>query len=567
MIVLFYLSVFILSVVLALKCLLQNKNIDTLFVLFFSSIIINCMGRYMLATADGLEMAIWANKFLYLGGVYAPLLAVLVLARLCDIKIPRLLTAFLTLYSSIIWGFVLTIGKYDFYYKSVELVHENGYSYLIKTYGPMHMLYSVMMIVYAVIMIIFAYQAYRKRHYISFRIVTIMSVTCLSIIIFYILERALELRISLLSIGYLIGIYLLIREFDYLNMYDMSSNIVTTVEKMKEYGYMVFDDNYRYINANAMIRDIFPEVNQWEVDKSVKPSDSFLYREVILYLMQYVENDKSDINDKIIKVGDLFYQLTIREIKYGKMGKIGYLLEFSDRTVEQKYYNTIEEYNSNLEKEVNEKTAHILHIKDMMVLGMADMVENRDNNTGGHIKRTSEVVKIFSDKLMPYCDKFGVDKTFLSLVVKAAPMHDLGKIAISDAVLRKPGKYTKEEYDEMKKHSTEGARIVKNILNGIEDDKFVQITTNIAHYHHEKWNGEGYPSGIAGEDIPIEARIMALADVFDALVSKRCYKDAYSYDKAFEIIEESLGTHFDPKLGKIFLTCKKELETLYESMK
>lgn len=145
-------------------------------------------------------------------------------------------------------------------------------------------------------------------------------------------------------------------------------------------------------------------------------------------------------------------------------------------------------------------------------------------------------------------------------------MHDLGKISISDAVLRKPGKYTEEEFAEMKKHTTEGARIVESILSGVEDDKFVQIAKNVAHYHHEKWNGQGYPCGIAGEEIPMEARIMALADVFDALVSKRCYKDAFSYDKAFIIIEESLGTHFDPKLGSIFLTCRKELEMLYNNL-
>lgn len=559
----FYFLVFILSLVLALKCLFQNKNIDTLFVLFFCAIIINCMGRYLLAASDGLEMAVWANKFLYVGGVYAPLLAVLVLARLCDIAIPRILTYFMTIYSTIVLGFVLTIGKSEIYYKTVELVHENGYSYLNKTYGPMHVLYPAMMLLYAISMVVFTCQAIKKRQYISFRIVTTMTVTCFSIIIIYILERVMGLKISFLSIGYLVGIYFLIRQFNYLNMYDMSSNIVTTVDKMKEYGYIVFDNNYRYIKANSMIREMFPEVNQWEVDKAVTPSDSFLYKEVVTYLIGHDEKEKYD---KKIRVGDLFFQLTIREIDYGKKGKIGYLLEFSDRTVEQKYYNTIEEYNANLEKEVNEKTANILHIKDMMVLGMADMVENRDNNTGGHIKRTSEVVKIFSEKLMPHCDEFGFDGAFLSLVVKAAPMHDLGKIAIEDAVLRKPGKYTEEEFEEMKKHTTEGARIVERILRGVEDEKFVNIAKNIAHYHHEKWNGQGYPSGIAGKNIPIEARIMALADVFDALVSKRCYKDAFSYDKAFEIIEESLGSHFDPELGKIFLACSRELEMLYENI-
>jgi len=561
MVTLFYFIVFVLSLALALKCLLQNKNMDTLFVLFFGAIIINCAGRYLLSISEGLEMAVWANKFLYVGGVYAPLLALLVLARLCNIKIPRVLSGLLTLYSTIVLCFVMTIGKYDIYYKSVELVERNGYSYLLKTYGPMHILYPIMMIIYALCMIGFMFQAFRKRHYISFRIVATVSLTCFSIAFIYLVERAMGIEISILAVGYLIGLFLLIKYFNYLNMYDMSSNVITTVEKMKEYGYIVFDNKFAFINANTMIRNLFPEINQWQVDKVVQPSDSFLYTVVVSYLIEYNEQEE---NSKIINVGDSFFQLNIREIEYGKKGKIGYLLEFTDRTVEQRYYRTIEEYNSNLEKEVNEKTANILHIKDMMVLGMADMVENRDNNTGGHIKRTSEVVKIFAKKLREYCNEFDFNNSFLSLVAKAAPMHDLGKISIEDAVLRKPGKYTDEEFAEMKRHTTEGARIVKSLLQGVEDDEFVEIAKNVAHYHHEKWNGQGYPTGIAGEDIPIEARIMALADVFDALVSKRCYKEAFSYEKAYEIIEESLGTHFDPKLGRIFLTCKEELEQLYE---
>ena len=224
----------------------------------------------------------------------------------------------------------------------------------------------------------------------------------------------------------------------------------------------------------------------------------------------------------------------------------------------------LEELRRDLENQVAEKTANILHIKDMMVLGMADMVESRDNNTGGHIKRTSEVIRVFAGRLSTCCGKYGVDKLLLRRIEKAAPMHDLGKIAVSDAILRKPGRYTEEEFNEMKRHSAEGAKIVENILRGVEDDEFVEIAKNIAHYHHEKWNGKGYPEGLSKTDIPVEARIMALADVFDALVSKRCYKDAYSYDKAFSIIEESLGEHFDPEIGRAFLNCKEELVALYD---
>lgn len=155
----FYFLVFILSLTLALKCLIQNKNIDTLFVLFFATIIINCMGRYFLAASDGLEMALWANKLLYVGGVYAPLLALLVLTRLCDITMPRSFVCFLTLYSTIVLCLVMTIGNSGIYYKSVELLQEDGYSYLSKTYGPTHILYPVMMLIYAVSMPVLMYQA------------------------------------------------------------------------------------------------------------------------------------------------------------------------------------------------------------------------------------------------------------------------------------------------------------------------------------------------------------------------------------------------------------------------
>lgn len=221
------------------------------------------------------------------------------------------------------------------------------------------------------------------------------------------------------------------------------------------------------------------------------------------------------------------------------------------------------EIRSNLEQKLDARRRHIEHIQEMMVLGMAIMVESRDNSTGGHIKRTSEVVKIFSQKLLERGGEFS--ESFLNMVTRAAPMHDLGKIAVDDVILRKQDRFTDEEYAKMKRHSAEGARIVTQILKGVEVEEFVNIAVNVAHYHHEKWDGSGYPTGLAGENIPVEARIMALADVFDALVSKRCYKEAYSYDKAFDIIKSSLGSHFDPALGEIFLECRPELEALYDN--
>ena len=234
---------------------------------------------------------------------------------------------------------------------------------------------------------------------------------------------------------------------------------------------------------------------------------------------------------------------------------------------------------------LDEKTKRLIAVQNSVLTGMATMVESRDNSTGGHIRRTSDCVRVFAEELLNgpstpstssgsrslrELTKFSsktCDATFLENVVKAAPMHDLGKIAVPDAILQKPGKFTDEEYEKMKSHSAQGAKIVEEVLSEVDDLEFKKIAINVAHYHHEKWDGSGYPDHLHAEEIPLEARIMALADVFDALVSKRCYKESFSYDKAFQIIKESLGTHFDPVLGQKFIDCRNKLEQLYDNYK
>ncbi len=560
----FYLAVLVVAVFMTGSILLKNRKVDNAFILFGILLTVNCAGQYMLAVSQTVESAVWANKIMYVGGCYLPFVVFLVVTRLCNIRVNRYFKLFLLGYATLVLAFVVTIGHNELYYVSVELVHGNGFNYLIKEYGPFHVLYPVMMIVYSVMLISFVGYAIKKRKEIPTRTVVTMSCLCSAMFLTYILERVLKSEVSFLPVGYIIGMTLLMRYFDRINMYDMSANIVSSIEKLQEYGYIVIDNKCRYVSANNNIKALFPEVKNWVIDKVIPASDSCLYQKVIRGLLR---DDDEIRTSRTITVDDRYFQIEVRELTHGRKAFAGFLIEFIDRTTERKYYNAIEEYNSKLEKEVEDKTEHITYIKDMMVLGMAEMVENRDSNTGGHIKRTSEVVHIFAERLMKDKERFGLSGEFLKLVIKAAPMHDLGKVAIDDAVLRKPGKYTDEEYAEMKRHSAEGARIVESILQGVEDDAFVEVAKNVAHYHHEKWNGFGYPMGKAGTEIPVEARIMALADVFDALVSKRCYKEAFSYDEAFNIMEESMGQHFDPELGRVFMECRQELEAFYNQNK
>lgn len=192
--------------------------------------------------------------------------------------------------------------------------------------------------------------------------------------------------------------------------------------------------------------------------------------------------------------------------------------------------------------------------RDRILVGMADLVENRDLNTGGHINRTSSVVEILTKTLRKEkAYKDILTNEYCEYIVKTAPMHDLGKIAIPDSILNKPERLTSEEFDTyIKKHPQKSYEIVDSILGGLYDKKLLEVAKNVALYHHEKYDGSGYPEGLKGEEIPLEARLMAIADVYDALVSERCYKEAISHEEAYKIIRASMGTHFDPRLWTCF---------------
>lgn len=227
----------------------------------------------------------------------------------------------------------------------------------------------------------------------------------------------------------------------------------------------------------------------------------------------------------------------------------------------EKYKDKLEEELETKSKELIAHTEKVIKIQDNTISGLANLIESRDGETGGHIIRTSRYVSMLANaaKDEGVCPEL-LTNEYIELLVRAAPLHDIGKIGVSDLILKKQGKLTIEEFDIMKTHASEGGKIVRNVMHDMENEDYINMAAQVAEGHHEKWNGSGYPNGISGEDIPLCARIMAIADVFDALVSKRCYKDAFSFDKAFKIIEESSGTHFDPTLAEIFLKIRPQIE-------
>lgn len=211
--------------------------------------------------------------------------------------------------------------------------------------------------------------------------------------------------------------------------------------------------------------------------------------------------------------------------------------------------------------EVQRKNEQVIRLQNGMVLVLADMVESRDKCTGDHVRKTAAYCEIILRQMQKdgfYADQ--LSEEFITEVVSSAPLHDVGKIKVSDTILNKPGKLTDEEFAQMKNHTNAGGEIIDKVISTVgEESKYLTEAKNLAFYHHEKWNGKGYPTGLEGEDIPLSARVMAVADVFDALVSRRSYKEPFSVDKAMEIIREDAGTHFDPLVVEAFFNAEDEI--------
>jgi len=210
------------------------------------------------------------------------------------------------------------------------------------------------------------------------------------------------------------------------------------------------------------------------------------------------------------------------------------------------------------DKLIKQSIENVRKVYNATIKNIAEMVDNRDKTTGAHVGRTQKYLKILVNHLLSsgtYAEE--VSRWDLDIVFPSAQLHDVGKITVSDLVLNKPGKLTDEEFEQIKQHCIEGERIIDNIIRDTEEDTFLLHAKRFAGYHHEKWDGSGYPRGLQGAAIPLEARIMAIADVYDALVSARPYKNSLTHEQAVDIIKNSSGTHFDPALVGIFLDAEE----------
>lgn len=310
---------------------------------------------------------------------------------------------------------------------------------------------------------------------------------------------------------------------------------------------------FQYLERNCpelILLDIqMPGMDGFEVMEKLQQHEEWCRIPVI-----FLTADRSEeTEEKCFRVGAVDY--------IGKPFVPAIMIQRVRKTLE------LEDYRKSLEHMVEKQLQRITQLQQDIIFTMANLIESRDGTTGEHVRRTS----IYTDMLirrMKEKDIYAEELTseFVDYMHKAAPMHDIGKITVSDIVLQKPGKLTDEEYTMIKNHTVAGGKMIRENMSSLVEPGFIEIACDVATYHHEKWNGRGYPEGKSGTDIPLSARILAVTDVFDALVSKRQYKAGMSLEQAFEIMAKDRGESFEPIILDTFFDMGEELNEVMKDM-
>ena len=490
-----------------------QKHTSVYYLLMTVAVVIVNLGYLQIAGAKTEEGALLGNQVYCLAYPFLLLFTIQAIADLCKTRVPVAVRVLCICISFIIFLGASSAGYVDWYYRSVEMVIRDGYTFLQREYGPLHLLSPIYIAITFGCGLIIVLNAMRRKKHVS-HFVSLGSLCFLIICIStFVGERMAGLKIELLPIAYTVcagGILLLQTK---VATYDVKGISREAIEESREYGFVICDGKFRLSGADEQAKQWFPELNELKIDYRIQNFST----DFLLQMKKWVLTGDSRSVVYFEREGRMLEVChSVPEEYHGKL----HCIRIRDDTVQHQYLKLVERYNEELGAQVVE---HLLATDYSPAL----------------TRETAE------------------------RIIKAAPLHDFGKIAIPDSILNKPDKFVPEEYEVMKLHAQKGAGIVARILQNSDDLQFKNIAVNVAHYHHERWDGTGYPCGLVQEEIPLEARIMALSDVFDALVSERVYKEQFSYDKAFGIIEESSDSHFDPSLCRAFLQCRLKIETLY----
>jgi len=519
----------------------RPSNVQRDLIIILLSLIVSFITYIVELQAENLQTALVGCVLGYLGKPFALLTTFYLLIDYAHIKVNRKITIAVSLYFLFLTVIVFTNQFHHLYYPEVSYAPERIGSPLLITHGVFWYIYmaSSFALYFAYIYIIiyeYKYSKTKQEKEMAALLFLMMFFSILGLVLFI---AGLTNGYDSTLFGTMLGsICLLIL----LSKYKIFDSLTYAKDKSfndSDDGLIVLDSksNIAYYNNKSML--FVPNIDtSWSHKKEI----------VIIEILDSFEENKP------LFVGDKVYSLSIKTFM-SPNNSIFYGKSYTFKDVTQDYY-----YQERLQQDIDKATSELVKIQRSILISFANIIEARDGCTGTHVKNVSYTAEMIAKELAKnpkYKDI--LTSEYITTIVESMPLHDVGKIKIPDNILGKPGKLTSEEYDIMKTHTTLGALIIDETIKDIERSNKFYIIREIALYHHEWWNGKGYPEGLKGDEIPLHARIAAISDVYDALRMQRPYKAAFSKEKSIEIIKEESGTHFDPDIVDAFLKISDEL--------
>lgn len=530
MLIIHYAAVAILFVEIAFVLLQSSSEIQKWSLMLGVAAILLFVGYNIEMSAECLSQAMTGAAVSYMGKPFVMLYSYMFIITFYHLKRPpKWLFVVLNFLCTAFSCLVFSNHRHYLYYSYAEYDSSQVFSPLVLGHGPMYFVYAAFAIAYFISCICAIIKGSRnlkdsKSKHLNIFIFIMIAAGILGYLAYLAgVTSGYDTTVAGVFIGVLCLAYIFIKS----GLFDAVLVAKDMALADSPTGLIVFDNanEINYINATAS-----------------KYLDDVL-------TVDFINNLDSD-NYKYI-YGDNAIDIATKEV-VSKGVRIGKAVEITDIT---ELYN----YQIRLEKDVKERTEKIANIQRDIIASVANIIEARSVETGQHIKRTSVIstmiAKSLRDKKL-YTDV--IDDSFIEMIGSAAPLHDIGKIAVPDHILLKPGQLTPDEFEIVKTHVDSGAEIIKRTMQGLESKEYTDMALDIAAYHHERWDGNGYTHSMKGEEIPLSARIVAVADCFDAIISDRCYKKAVPVEQAMEIIRSESGTHFDPMVVYAFEDAMKQ---------
>lgn len=542
---------YLITALVTLLCLIflifhfELNKVNYLLIVLFLLLTITNSGFLAIALSETLSEAILAKKVCYFGACFLPVVLLFLVCEICNYKVSMWVRRVIYSICFFVYAMVLSIGITDWYYKDISLKEVDGVSVLVYDYGSFHALFYIILFGSLVFEGIILLYTLWKKHAVSRKNLYALLLLSLSNVLAFVLVRHIHTGIEIMPLAYALDSIILLYLFRRGIMYSIDENIAGSLAEQENSGYIMFDNQWNYLGCNTFVYKVFPDIKNCVVDRPLKDESGL---QVILEcLKDYLEEKKDTFS---VQICDKHYEGKIERIKYRK-NPSGYIIELREDTDNWKYLNLLTEHNNELqhfqaelEEKVKEQTREIREQQEKMrelylqtIIAISDSVDAKDRYTSGHSKRVAKYAGMIAARM-------GKSKEEQDAIYHAGLMHDVGKIRIPDEIINKPGKLTDEEFEMIKVHPIAGF----HILNSISNENAVA-----AKYHHERYDGKGYPNGIAGEMIPEVARILGVADSYDAMASNRSYRNALPQEKVRSEIEKGKGTQFDPEIADIML--------------